>query len=67
MPLPASLVLAALLSACAGLLVGIPAIRVSGLYLAMVTLAFAIIVEHVIGRWSSVTGGFTGLPVPDPR
>jgi branched-chain amino acid transport system permease protein len=33
----------------------------------MVTLAFAIIVEHVIGRWSSVTGGFTGLPVPDPR
>ncbi len=66
-PLPASLVLAALLSACAGLLVGIPAIRVSGLYLAMVTLAFAIIVEHVIGRWSSVTGGFTGLPVPDPR
>ncbi len=67
LPLPVCLVLAALLSACAGLVVGIPAIRVSGLYLAMVTLAFAIIVEHVIGRWSSVTGGYTGLPVPDPR
>ena len=33
----------------------------------MVTLAFSIIVEQVIGRWSSVTGGFTGLPVPDAR
>jgi branched-chain amino acid transport system permease protein len=48
------------------LLVGIPAIRVSGLYLAMVTLAFAIIVEQIIGHWSSVTGGFTGLAVNDP-
>jgi branched-chain amino acid transport system permease protein len=60
------MVMAALLSAAAGLLVGIPAIRVSGLYLAMVTLAFAIIVEQIIGHWSSVTGGFTGLAVNDP-
>lgn len=67
LPLPLSLLAAAGLSGLAGLLVGIPAIRVSGLYLAMVTLAFAIIVEHVIGRWSSVTGGFTGLPVPDAK
>lgn len=65
-PLPLSLPMAALLSAAAGLLVGLPAIRVSGLYLAMVTMAFAIIVEQVIGHWSSVTGGFTGLAVSDP-
>jgi branched-chain amino acid transport system permease protein len=32
-----------------------------GLYLAMVTLAFAILTEQVIGRWKSVTGGFNGL------
>ncbi len=64
-PLPLSLPLAALLTGLTGLLVGIPAIRVSGLYLAMVTMAFAIIVEHVIGKWSDVTGGFTGLAVPD--
>lgn len=67
LPLPVSMVLAAVLSASAGLLVGIPAIRVSGLYLAMVTLAFAMIVEQVIGHWSAVTGGFTGLAVSDPR
>lgn len=64
-PLPLSLPLAALLTGLTGLLVGIPAIRVSGLYLAMVTMAFAIIVEHVIGKWSDVTGGFTGLAVPN--
>lgn len=66
-PLLLSLPLAALVAAMAGLLVGIPAIRVSGLYLAMVTLAFAIIVEQVIGHWDSVTGGFTGLAVAEPR
>jgi len=66
LPLPVSMLMAALISAAAGLLVGIPAIRVSGLYLAMVTLAFAIIVEQIIGHWSSVTGGFTGLAVNDP-
>jgi branched-chain amino acid transport system permease protein len=48
------------------LALGLPAIRVSGLYLAMVTLAFAILIEHVLGRWKSVTGGFNGLPVADP-
>ena len=66
LPLPLSMPAAALLAAAAGLLVGVPAVRVSGLYLAMVTLAFAIIVEQVIGHWSSVTGGFTGLAVEDP-
>lgn len=65
-PLPLSLMLSALVSAAAGLLVGIPAIRVSGLYLAMVTMAFAIIVEQIIGHWNSVTGGFTGMAVNDP-
>ena len=67
LPLPLSLLLAAVLTGTTGLLVGIPAIRVSGLYLAMVTMAFAIIVEQLIGHWNSVTGGFTGLAVADPR
>lgn len=64
-PLPLSLPLAGLVCAGAGWLLGVPAIRVSGLYLAMVTLAFSVIVEQVIGHWSSVTGGFTGLAVND--
>lgn len=66
-PIPASMPLAGLIAGFAGLLLGIPAIRVSGLYLAMVTMAFAIIVEQLIGRWNSVTGGFTGLAVAPAR
>jgi len=65
-PLPLSLLLAAGGAALGGLLVGMPAIRVSGLHLAMVTMAFAIVTEHVLGRWKAVTGGHSGLAVPDP-
>lgn len=66
-PFAASVPLAALIAAGAGLVVGIPAIRVHGLYLAMVTLAFAIVVEQVIGHWRSVTGGYMGMVVATPR
>ncbi|WP_417599433.1 branched-chain amino acid ABC transporter permease [Pararhodobacter oceanensis] len=66
-PFVASLPLAALISAAAGLVVGIPAIRVSGLYLAMVTLAFAIVVEQIIGMWRGVTGGYMGMMVETPQ
>jgi branched-chain amino acid transport system permease protein len=66
-PLPLALAAAGLLSAGVGALLGLPAIRVSGLYLAMVTLAFSVLVTHVAGHWASVTGGFTGLAVPAPE
>jgi branched-chain amino acid transport system permease protein len=66
-PLVLSLALAASIAGAIGLVIGLPAIRVSGLYLAMVTLAFAILVEIVIGRWKSVTGGFSGVAVNSPN
>lgn len=66
-PFVLSMPLAGLLAAAAGLVVGIPAIRISGLYLAMVTLAFSIVVEQVIGMWRAVTGGFMGMLVETPR
>lgn len=65
-PLLPSLVLAASITGVIGFVIGLPAIRISGLYLAMVTLAFAILVEIVIGRWKSVTGGFNGVQVNSP-
>jgi branched-chain amino acid transport system permease protein len=64
-PFLLSLPLAGLVAGLVGIAVGLPAIRVSGLYLAMVTLAFSIIVEHVAGRWKWATGGFSGTNVPD--
>ncbi len=66
-PLPLSLACAGFAAAAIGLLIGLPAIRVSGLYLAMVTLAFSFVVEHVLGNWKSLTGGYNGIAVADPK
>jgi ABC-type branched-subunit amino acid transport system ATPase component/ABC-type branched-subunit amino acid transport system permease subunit len=62
--LPA-LVGAMVLTAALGFLVGIPALRIRGHYLALATLAFQLIVETVIMNWTSLTGGPNGQKVPD--
>src|SRR5215471_3409758 len=54
-----ALPLAALLSAGVGLVLALPALRVSGPYLAMVTIAF--IVQHGSIEWRALTGGANGL------
>ena len=63
-PLPISFAAATLFSGVIGALVGIPALRMTGIYLAVATLAFAVIVEQVLVHWESVTGGFRGMSVP---
>src|SRR3954469_6720477 len=59
-PFIVSLASAALLSAAVGIVVGLPALRLKGIYLAIATLAFNVIVEEIITRWESVTGGSSG-------
>ncbi len=54
---------AAALTAFVGAMVGVPALRMVGIYLAIATLAFAVIVEQVATRWESVTGGGRGMLV----
>ena len=49
-----------------GFLVGIPALRLKGPYLAIATLGFQVTVDQVISSWGSVTGGRMGLGVPKP-
>src|SRR6185437_1994430 len=44
----------------------IPTLRMSGLYLAIATLAFGSIVGTVFQKWDAVTGGFDGFAVPTP-
>ena len=44
-----------------GALLALPALRVSGPYLAMVTIAFAFIVQHGTIEWKDLTGGQNGL------
>jgi branched-chain amino acid transport system permease protein len=63
LPWIVSVVLAAAATATAGVLVGLPVLRLSGLYLAIATLAFALIIQEVFSRWDSVTGGIKGKAV----
>src|SRR3954465_5836016 len=60
---PASGVVAAL----AGMIFGVPSLRLKGLYLAMATLAAPFIVEFTASHWEAVTGGVAGISVPSPR
>ena len=53
-------------TALAGMVFGIPSLRLKGLYLAMATLAAHFIVEFAITHWDSVTGGVSGTSVPAP-
>lgn len=66
LPFPLAMVCAALLAGAVGIIVGLPALRVKGIYLAIATLAFGFIVEEVFARWESVTGGNSGLLVDTP-
>lgn len=58
--LPAGIVVAGLF----GLILGVPALRLKGHFLAIVTIAFQTIVYLTISQWTSFTGGQTGLSVP---
>jgi branched-chain amino acid transport system permease protein len=51
-----SLPLSGLMAALLGLIVGIPSLRLRGLYLALGTLAFSFIVEYVLFHWDLTQG-----------
>ena len=59
-PLPLAMVAATLVTAGVGAVVGVPALRMTGIYLAVATLALAVIVEKVLEKWEAVTGGLRG-------
>lgn len=44
-----------------GILIAVPSLRVKGPYLAMVTMAFGIVVERIVSEWSDVFGGAGGI------
>ncbi len=63
-----ALPLSALVAGIAGVLLAVPAVRMAGPFLAMITIAFAFIVEHGAVEWRSLTGGQNGLmgfPMPE--
>jgi len=67
LPVPLTLLAAGLVTALVGLALGIPCLRLDGLYLAMATLAFGFVVTEAITNLDSLTHGNDGLRVPLAR
>lgn len=62
LPLAVGIVGAVIFSALAGLLLGIPTLKLKGHYLAMATIGFGIIVQLILIHWRTVTRGTDGVP-----
>lgn len=65
-PFPFVLVVAAAAGLVFGVLVGIPALRVRGLYLLIATLAFQYVINYAFNDYLGVTGKAAGLELPIP-
>ncbi len=64
LPFIVVLALAGLVTGAVGLVLGLPAGRLRGHYLAVATLGFGVAVPEIALNLGSLTGGFTGLIVP---
>lgn len=58
--------IAGLIAAVIGFLLGFPALRLSGHYLAIATLGFGVAVPQLLNAWEKVTGGWTGVKPSAP-
>jgi branched-chain amino acid transport system permease protein len=63
---PLAPLLAALVAAAVGVVAALPALRVRGVNLAVVTLAAAVTLEAMGFQNSAISGGSAGSPVPSP-
>ncbi len=66
-PFMINLLIAGAVTALIGILVGLPSLKVRGLYLAIATIAASFILHFVFQNWTSVTGGVRGLSIPPAR
>ncbi len=65
-PFLPALALSALIAVPIGLLIGLPALRVRGVNLAIVTIGAAVAIDSFIFQNTDWSGGFDGLGVPKP-
>ncbi|AVO37978.1 branched-chain amino acid ABC transporter permease [Pukyongiella litopenaei] len=64
LPFAISFLLAGLLTGLFGALIAVPAVRMSGIYLAIATLAMFVIVEELVILFEPLTGGIGGILAP---
>ena len=63
-PLPAGMLLAVVATAALAAVVGLPALRLRGLYLAIVTVIFGIVMQTSVLRADIFSGGSAGVELP---
>ncbi|MEU5041805.1 ABC transporter permease [Streptomyces griseorubiginosus] len=66
-PFPLSFLLAALGAVPVGIVVGLPALRIRGVHLAIITLAAGYTLDALVFNATSFTGGLAGRDVPSPQ
>ena len=67
-PWPVNLLAGGLMAAAVGAIVGIPSLRIKGLYLAIATLAGQLIIEWIINHVTFISGGVqASIEVPRPE
>lgn len=57
---------AGLLAGFVGIFVALPAVRLTGMYLMIMTIGFAFIVEEILARWEGLTNGNMGMILDSP-
>jgi ABC-type branched-subunit amino acid transport system ATPase component/branched-subunit amino acid ABC-type transport system permease component len=67
LPFPLAPIAAAILATAIGLLVGLPALRIRGVQLAVVTIAGAVAIQELLFKNERFAGGIRGSKVPAPE
>jgi ABC-type branched-subunit amino acid transport system ATPase component/ABC-type branched-subunit amino acid transport system permease subunit len=64
LPMPLGIALAGVAAAAVALVIGVPALRLKGLYLAIATAVFGLTMQYSVFRSSVISGGSGGIALP---
>ena len=65
LPIPVCVLFGALLAVAGGLLLAVPALRLSGPYFGLITLVAVLLLQQMVTVFAQYTGGEIGLTIPD--
>jgi branched-subunit amino acid ABC-type transport system permease component/ABC-type branched-subunit amino acid transport system ATPase component len=65
-PFPFSIIVAGLATGVGGVILGLPALRVRGVNLAVITLGAAVAVDSLVFNDANLTGGYSGISIQSP-
>jgi ABC-type branched-subunit amino acid transport system permease subunit/ABC-type branched-subunit amino acid transport system ATPase component len=65
-PFPFSIIVAGLATGIGGVILGLPALRVRGVNLAVITLGAAVAIDSLVFNDANLTGGYSGISIQSP-